>query len=119
LLAGVDSGFATFGSSRPTGIGTGSGRSPVGGDGRGAGWITRGGAGGADVVVVVVGVVPGAPGCPAGGVGEGFVVGFVTPDVGVDPVAGGGPPPGTGPSAGARGGGVVDFGAGTFGLRRE
>ena len=37
LLAGGGSGFATFGSSRPTGMGTGAGRSPVGVDGRGAG----------------------------------------------------------------------------------
>ena len=81
LLAGFDSGFETFGSSRPIGTATG-GRSLAGAPGRGAG-----GAFGAGSVAVVVGVggpgpgfgpTPGVPGRPGGVMVDGLVT--VVPD---------------------------------------
>jgi hypothetical protein len=85
-----------FGSFRPIGVGTGVGRSRGGAVGRGAGKVTRGGAGGAvatgvvvvGVVVVVVGAggagtgFDEAPGCPGGGSGVVLEAGGGVPEPG-------------------------------------
>jgi hypothetical protein len=123
LFSGFESDLTILGSSRPTGVGTGEGRSTEGVLGRGSGRFTRGGAepldggagaGGAGVVVVVGAGSVGAgfdeaPGFPGGGSGV------------VLETVGGVPPAGRLSGAGAVGIVVtgVCFPLGALGLRRE